>query len=120
MEINTNIIPEDERLAIMGLPINKTTLPEEIKSKLAVICFDKKVNGAGNVSAVIAIYLFSKYAADPYKGLMETINLKNTDINLSEKVLHSLISLTIFFFDNERSHAKSKNIIINKNIYGNI
>ena len=41
--------------------------------------FDKKVNGAGNVSAVIAIYLFSKYAADPYKGLMETINLKNTD-----------------------------------------
>lgn len=42
-------------------------------------CFDKKVNGAGNVSAVIAIYLFSKYAADPYKGLMETINLKNTD-----------------------------------------
>ena len=26
--------------------------------------------------AVIAIYLFSKYAADPYKGLMETINLK--------------------------------------------
>lgn len=42
-------------------------------------CFDKKVNGAGNVSAVIAIYLFSKNAADPYIGLMETINLKNTD-----------------------------------------
>ena len=42
-------------------------------------CFDKKVNGAGNVSAVIAIYLFSKYAAEPYKGLMETVNLKNTD-----------------------------------------
>ena len=42
-------------------------------------CFDKKVNGAGNVSAVIVIYLFSKYAAEPYKGLMETVNLKNTD-----------------------------------------
>ncbi len=42
-------------------------------------CFDKKINGAGNVSAVIAIYLFSKYAADPYKGLMETINLRNAD-----------------------------------------
>ena len=35
-----NIIPEDERLAIMGLPINKTTLPEEIKSKLQNILLE--------------------------------------------------------------------------------
>ena len=35
-----NLIPEDERLAIMGLPINKTTLPEEIKSKLQNILLE--------------------------------------------------------------------------------
>ena len=37
-----NIIPEDERLAIMGLPINKTTLPEEIKSKLQNILLERR------------------------------------------------------------------------------
>ena len=29
-----NSIPESERLAVMGLPINKTTLPEDIKEKM--------------------------------------------------------------------------------------
>ena len=29
-----NIIPESERLAVMGMPINKTTLPEDIKEKM--------------------------------------------------------------------------------------
>ena len=29
-----NLIPESERLAVMGLPINKTTLPEDIKRKM--------------------------------------------------------------------------------------
>lgn len=29
-----NLIPESERLAVMGLPINKTTLPEDIKRRM--------------------------------------------------------------------------------------
>lgn len=35
-----NIIPEGERLAIMGLPLNKSILPEEIKSKLQNILYE--------------------------------------------------------------------------------
>ena len=35
-----NIIPEDERMAIMGLPINKSTLSEDIKSKLQGILYE--------------------------------------------------------------------------------
>ena len=29
-----NLIPESERLAVMGMPINKSTLPEDIKSEM--------------------------------------------------------------------------------------
>lgn len=35
-----NIVPENNRLAIMGLPINKSTLSEEIKSKLQHILYE--------------------------------------------------------------------------------
>lgn len=42
-------------------------------------CFNTKINGAGNLTAVISIYMFSKYADDPTMALYETANLKNTD-----------------------------------------
>lgn len=42
-------------------------------------CYDSRINGAGNVSAVISIYLFSKYAGDPAMAIYETANLSNAD-----------------------------------------
>lgn len=42
-------------------------------------CYNPKINGAGNVSAVISIYLFSKYADDPAMAIYETANLSKAD-----------------------------------------
>lgn len=42
-------------------------------------CYNSKINGAGNVSAVVSIYLFSKYADDPTMAIYETANLSNAD-----------------------------------------
>ena len=36
-----NIIPEGERMAIMGLPINKTTLSEDVKKKMQEILYEE-------------------------------------------------------------------------------
>ena len=36
-----NIIPEGERMAIMGLPINKTTLSEDVKQKMQEILYEE-------------------------------------------------------------------------------
>ena len=36
-----NIIPENERLAIMGMPINKTTLPDGIKKKFRNVLLEE-------------------------------------------------------------------------------
>jgi ADP-ribosylglycohydrolase/predicted enzyme related to lactoylglutathione lyase len=34
-------------------------------------CFDRKVNGAGTIAAAASIFLASRYATDPFHGLME-------------------------------------------------
>ena len=38
-----NIIPEDERLAIMGMPINKSTLPDGIKKKFRNVLLEEVI-----------------------------------------------------------------------------
>lgn len=53
-------------------------------------CFDKKVNGAGNVTAVICIYLFSKFASTPIAGLNEAVNLKDSDTDTIASMLGGL------------------------------
>nr|WP_271209457.1 ADP-ribosylglycohydrolase family protein [Rhodococcus wratislaviensis] len=42
-------------------------------------CFDKKINGAGTVSSVGAIYLASRNAPRPMSGLLRAAYLKNAD-----------------------------------------
>lgn len=54
-------------------------------------CFDKKKNGAGNVTTVISIYLFSKYASSPMSALSETVNLKNSDTDTLASLTGGLI-----------------------------
>lgn len=53
-------------------------------------CFDKKINGAGNVTAVICIYLFSKFASTPIAGLNEAVNLKDSDTDTIASMLGGL------------------------------
>lgn len=54
-------------------------------------CYNSKINGAGNVSAVISIYLFSKYADDPAMAIYETANLNNADTDTLASMVGGLV-----------------------------
>lgn len=54
-------------------------------------CYNPKINGAGNVSAVISIYLFSKYADDPVMAIYETANLNNADTDTLASMVGGLV-----------------------------
>lgn len=54
-------------------------------------CYNSRINGAGNVSAVISIYLFSKYADDPVMAVYETANLNNADTDTLASMVGGLV-----------------------------
>lgn len=54
-------------------------------------CFNAKINGAGNLTAVISIYLFSKYADNPAMALYETANLKHSDTDTLTSMVGGLL-----------------------------
>lgn len=53
-------------------------------------CFDNNINGAGNVTVVICMYLFSKYADNPQKGLLEVVNLEKADTDTVASLMGGL------------------------------
>lgn len=57
----------------------------------ALGCFDKKVNGAGNRTAVICIYLFSKYADSPIECIRKAGSLKQADTDTIASMVGGLI-----------------------------
>lgn len=54
-------------------------------------CYNSRINGAGNVSAVISIYLFSKYADNPTMAIYETANLSNADTDTLASMVGGLV-----------------------------
>lgn len=56
-------------------------------------CFDKKVNGAGTVTAVSAIYLASKYASSPRLALAEAAYLKGADTDTLASMVGALLGM---------------------------
>lgn len=54
-------------------------------------CFDKGKNGAGNVTTIISIYLFSKYASSPMSAMLETVNLRDSDTDTIASLTGGLI-----------------------------
>ena len=54
-------------------------------------CYNPKINGAGNISAVISVYLFSKYADDPAMAIYETANLSNADTDTLASMVGGLV-----------------------------
>lgn len=54
-------------------------------------CFDSRINGAGNRSAVISIYLFSKYADNPYMAICEAANLKSADTDTLASMVGGIV-----------------------------
>lgn len=56
-------------------------------------CFSPATNGAGDVSALTAIYFASKYAANPKQGIMAAAYLKNTDSDTNASMTGALLGM---------------------------
>lgn len=54
-------------------------------------CFNSQINGSGNLTAVISIYMFSKYADNPAMALYETANLKKADTDTLTSMVGGLL-----------------------------
>lgn len=79
-ELWNEIVKEtSEYLRIAKEGIEKGVLDIGSKTLEKLGCFNKKINGAGNITAVASFYLFSKYASTPKAGVVEAANLENTD-----------------------------------------
>lgn len=62
---------------------------EESLEKLG--CFNRKINGAGNITAVTALYMFSKYADSPVKSITLTGTLNKADTDTLASMVGGLV-----------------------------
>ena len=76
-----NIIPEGERMAIMGLPINKTTLSDSIKKKMQEILYEEILT-ADKVDQIRVM----KQLAIVEKQIYDNIMAKKTDFYKPDNV----------------------------------
>jgi ADP-ribosylglycohydrolase len=84
--------PELQRLlvtALSGIKAGALSMDNRILSELG--CFDRKVSGAGTISAVASIYLASKYAPDPQHGLVEAAFSKGADTDTLASMVGALL-----------------------------
>lgn len=56
-------------------------------------CFNKKINGAGSVTAVAAIYLASKYASSPQMAIVEAAHLEKADTDTLASMVGGLVGM---------------------------
>lgn len=66
-------------LKIVEDALSSGALEIEHDTLMALGCFDTKVNGAGDIAAVAAIYFVSKYANNPALGIKQAANLFGAD-----------------------------------------
>lgn len=79
------------KLAKQGLDEGALDMGNEVLEKLG--CFNKKVNGAGTVTAVASIYLASKYASSPKLAIIEAAYLKNADTDTLASMTGGLLGM---------------------------
>jgi len=71
--------------------IEKGALDSETETLNMLGCFDKKINGAGDIAAVVAIYYFSKYANNPVLGIKSAANAIGTDTDTISSMVGGLL-----------------------------
>jgi ADP-ribosylglycohydrolase/catechol 2,3-dioxygenase-like lactoylglutathione lyase family enzyme len=77
------------RTAASGIKAGALSIDSRVLTELG--CFDRKVNGAGTISAVASIYLASKYAPDPQHGLTEAAFSKGADTDTLASMVGALL-----------------------------
>lgn len=55
--------------------------------------FDKSIGGAGDITVITAIYLFSKYATNPKRAILEAANLKGADTDTIASMTGALLGM---------------------------
>lgn len=75
--------------AASGIRAGALSIDNRVLAELG--CFDRKINGAGTISAVASIYLASKYAPDPQHGLIEAAFSKGADTDTLASMVGALL-----------------------------
>lgn len=76
---NNTVEATVQALSNVSAAVGKGVLDSELETLTALGCFDKRVNGAGDVAAVASIYLASKYANNPTLGIRAAANAIGSD-----------------------------------------
>lgn len=76
-------------VAEKGLKLGALSVEREVLEDLGTV--DRRVNGAGTVSAAAAIFLASRYAADPLNGIIEAAHLKGADTDTIASMTGALL-----------------------------
>lgn len=76
-------------LASDGLVHGALDFDEEVLQKIG--CFDKRISGAGTVAAAAAIFLGSKYAVSPFKGVVRAASARGADTDTIGSMTGALV-----------------------------
>lgn len=76
-------------IAKESMELGVLDIGDDVLTKIG--CFDKSVNGAGNITAVASIYIFSKYASNPTAAIIEAANLKKADTDTIASMVGGLV-----------------------------
>ncbi|MGG4110145.1 ADP-ribosylglycohydrolase family protein [Bacillus vallismortis] len=80
-----------EGLYIIKNALNQGLMDKTHQTLTRLNCFDSKIRGAGTVACLVAIYIASKYASDPVRGLLEISFLENTDSDTNASMVGGLL-----------------------------
>ncbi|MBJ7411838.1 MAG: ADP-ribosylglycohydrolase family protein [Phenylobacterium sp.] len=83
-ELRQALRTADEAVGAGALAIDRETLA-------ALGCFDRRVNGAGTVSAAAAIFLASRHAASPIEGVVRAAKAKGADTDTLASMTGALL-----------------------------
>lgn len=78
-------------LSICRQALQKGALAVDSQTLQQIGCFDRRLNGAGTVAALAAIYLASRYAADPKTGLLEAAFAIGADTDTIASMLGGIL-----------------------------
>jgi ADP-ribosylglycohydrolase/catechol 2,3-dioxygenase-like lactoylglutathione lyase family enzyme len=77
------------RIARRGIDSGALATGREILHEIGA--FDRRINGAGTVTAVAAIFLASRYAASPLQGLLSAATAHGSDTDTLSSMVGSLL-----------------------------
>jgi ADP-ribosylglycohydrolase/predicted enzyme related to lactoylglutathione lyase len=79
------------KTAKAGMSKGALAVDQEVLSALG--CFDKRVSGSGTIAAAAAIFLASRYAADPLNGLREAAYSRGADTDTLASLVGGLLGV---------------------------